>query len=524
MSGKHRIARAAGVMSIATLISRLLGFARDMTIAFYLGATGLSDAFYVSFRIPNLLRELFAEGSMSSGLIPILSEYHMKESPEKARELTRVVFTFLLFVVGGISVLGIIFAPAIIGLIAPGFLGNPEKFHLTVMLTRIMFPFLLFVSLSALLMGALNTRGVFFIPALAPAVLNVVMIVVVISIASYSPAIAAAVGVALGGLVQFAFQIPSYMRAGYDLKLAPEFRHPGLVKIGRLVLPATLAMAVSQINVVVSNILASFLPSGSITYLFYSMRLIHFPIGVFGVAMGLAVLPALSQHALKEDYESLRHDFSFALRVLFFLSLPSMAGLIALRVPIVSTLFLRGRFDYAATAGTAGALLFYAPGIWAMVGVRVLTSTFYAMQDTRRPVKSAIIALLVNLALSAALMYPMKHEGLALANAIASIVNFSVLFYYLRRKIARVDGRRILRSVSKTGFASLVMGIAGYMVLRSDIWDKPGLSAQKAVRLAGGISLSIGIYILLCYLLKSEELAFMLDAFKRRFFKKANAV
>ncbi|MDA8085893.1 MAG: murein biosynthesis integral membrane protein MurJ [Nitrospiraceae bacterium] len=522
MSGKRKIARAAGMMSAATLISRVLGFVRDMVLAFYMGATGVSDAFYVSFRIPNLLREIFAEGTMSSALIPVLSEYQLKEGDEGAASLVRAVFTFIVTVVGTVSLVGIVLAPFIVGGIAPGFLAHAEKFRLTVLLTRIMFPFLLFISLGALSMGALNVKGVFFLPALSSAVLNAAMIATVVSLSLFlNPVVAAAAGISVGGLVQFLYQIPALRGSGYSLKPVRRFwAHPGLKKMFILVLPAIFSMSVSQFNIVISNILASFLPAGSITYLFYAMRLMHFPIGVFGVAMGLAVLPALSEHAVKGDFDSLRQDFSFAMRVLFFTSLPAMAGLIALRVPIISTLFLRGRFTYRAVQGTAGALFFYSLGIWAMVGARVLAATFYSMKDTKGPVKAAVLALASNLALSVLLMRPMKHEGLALANAIAAAINFGTLFYMLRRKLARVDARRIIKSFLKSAFASAVMGTAAALALRGAIWQQNGHTAQKALWLAGGIILSMGIYGLVCYLLKNEELHLVLEMLQRRFLAK----
>ncbi len=517
MTSKGKIARAAGQMSVATFISRVLGFIRDMVLAFYLGASGVSDAFYVSFRIPNLLRELFAEGSMSSGFIPVLSEYHVKEGMEGARGLVRKVFTLLVLLVGVITMIGIVAAPGIISVIAPGFLKDPQKFALTVHLSRMMFPFLIFISLAALVMGSLNTSGVYFLPALASAVFNLAMIATAMVLARHNAILAAALGVLIGGFAQFLFQVPSYFRAGYDFRPDFRFRDPGVRKIIMLILPATVGMAVAQINIVTSNVLASFLPAGSITYLFYSMRLIHFPVGIFGVAMGLAVLPALSSHAVKKDFEALRQDFSFALRLLFFITLPSMAGLIALRFPIISTLFYRGRFDLAAVDGTAQALLFYSMGIWAMVGVRVIAATFYSMQDTRRPVKSAVIALSANIVLSIVLMFPLKASGLALANSLSSMINFTVLFYLLRKKLGRVEGRRIARSFVKSVLASALMGAGGYLFLRSGMWEATGMAFEKAVRLSAGVALSIGIYMLVCYLLKSEELGYLIDYLKRRF-------
>jgi putative peptidoglycan lipid II flippase len=358
---KKHIAKAAGLMSIATFISRILGYVRDMIFALYFGATGISDTFFAAFKIPNLLRELFAEGSMSSAFIPVLTEYRQKQGEEEAKRLVSITFTFIIIVVGIVCLIGIILSPAIVTLIAPGFLSSPEKFSLTVLLTRIMFPFLLFISLAALVMGSLNTRKVFFVPALAPAMLNITLILSIVFFESRAkqPIIVAAIGVMIGGFVQLAFQMPSFFKNKYKLGFDTSFGHPGLKRMSILLIPATLALAANQINIVVGNILASFLPGGSITYLFYSMRLIQFPIGIFGVAMGMAILPSLSEHAVKGDFERLREDFSFALRLLFFISVPAMAGLIALREPIVNLLFQRGQFDYTATKGTAEALLFY---------------------------------------------------------------------------------------------------------------------------------------------------------------------
>lgn len=515
---KTNITKAAGVMSGATLISRVLGYIRDMLLAFYFGASNVSDTFFVAFRIPNLLRELFAEGSMSAAVVPVVSEYKEKGEQE-ARGLVRVTFTFVFLIVGVVCILGAVFAPAVVTVIAPGFVKSPEKFATTVLLTRVMFPFLLFVSLAAILMGSLNVRRVFFIPALAPAMLNITIIATVVLLASrmQNPVLGAAIGIALGGFVQFAFQAPAFLRAGYSMRPSFGFRHPGLKKILLLVLPVTLGMAVSQINIVVSNILASFLADGSITYLFYSMRLIHFPVGVFGVAMGVAVLPSLTGHALKRDFEALREDFSFALRLLFFISIPAMAGLIALRGPIVNTLFQRGMFDYSATVGTADALLYYSLGVWAMVGVRVVAATFYSMQDTKTPVKAAVAALLANVALSLALLGPMRHSGLALANSLSAALNFTLLFYFLRAKLGRLGARKIASSFIKVSFASAVMGLLGWWMLRGGMWATSGGGLLKAGYLSGTMAVCVAVFFLLSRLLGCEEAVFVMDAIKRKF-------
>jgi putative peptidoglycan lipid II flippase len=283
-----------------------------------------------------------------------------------------------------------------------------------------------------------------------------------------------------------------------------------------LVLPATMGMAVVQINIFVSTVLASFLPEGSITYLYYSMRLIQFPIGIFGVTMGMAVLPTLSEHAVHGKYDKLSEEFSFALRLLFFITVPAMAGLIALREPIVNILFQRGKFDYIATVGTAEALFFYSLGIWSIVGVRVVTACFYSMQDTKTPVKIAVIALVANVLFCLLLMQPLKHSGLALANTFASMLNFILLFTFLRKKLISIDTKRIVSSFLKTLFASIIMGVLGMLLLHGDWWTQHSDTLRKAFALAGTVSICIIIYIVLSFILRNEECYYVLRTIKQK--------
>lgn len=515
---KSHIIKAAGLMSIATFISRILGYVKDMILAGIFGATGTADSFFVAFRIPNLLRELFAEGSMSSAFIPVLTEYRTKHGEEEAKRLIRTTFTFIFIFVGLICVAGIIFSPAIVSIIAPGFIPVASKFSLTVVLTRIMLPFLLFISLAALIMGALNVKRIFFIPSLAPAMLNITIIITVLFLVQRmsQPIIAVAIGVALGGFVQFAFQLPSFFKNGYSLIPLYDLKNPGLKKMAILILPATAGMAVAQINIFVSTILASYLSEGSITYLYYSMRLIQFPIGIFGVAMGMAVLPTLSEHSVKGDYGKLGEDFSFALRLLFFITIPAMSGLIALNEPIVNLLFQRGKFDYAATIGTSYALVFYSLGIWSIVGVRVITSCFYSMQDTKTPVKVAILAVSMNILLSIVLMNFLSYMGLALANSLASWINISVLSFLLNKKLGKIGWGKIFLSFAKSLFASFVMGFIGWILLQGDLWKTSGNNFIKSLLLIGAILICFTIYLIIVRLFKSEEFYYLYDIIKKR--------
>lgn len=511
---KKRITVAAFLISFATFLSRISGYIKDMVLARYFGAGLLSDTFFVAFRIPNLLRELFAEGSISSAFIPVLTEYRTKRGDDEAKRIVRIVFTFILFVVGAITLIGILSSPFIVKVIAPGFIPVPEKFNLTVLLTRIMFPFLLFISLASLLMGALNVKKVFFIPALAPVMLNLSIIFFVIFLGRNmdAPIISVAVGVTVGGFLQFLFQVPSFFKSGYDLRIDTNFRHEALKRIALLLLPAIAGMAVSQINIFVSTILASFLKEGSITYLYYSMRLIQFPIGIFGVAMSMAVLPLFSEHASRGDIELLKRDFSFALRFLFFITVPAMLGLIALRIEIIEVLFERGRFTHYDTVQTAKALLFYSLGIWSIVGVRIMTAMFYSVQDTKTPVKIATAGIITNIIASLILMRFLEHAGLALANSIASWINLLLLYTFLRRRFGSLRTSLLLLSTFKTFVASVVMAILAKVSYEISFI----MLNSKVLSLFLAIASAIAFYITITYLLKSEEFYFLRDMILKR--------
>lgn len=509
-------------MAVATFITRVLGFVRDMVIARYLGATRFSDAFFVAFRIPNLLREVFAEGSMSSSLIPVISEYRTNKGEQETVKLVRVVFVFITLFVGGLCIAGIIFAPFIVKVIAPGFESDPNKFKITVTLTRVMFPFLLFVSMSALLMGVLNARKVFFIPASASAWFNISIIAAILFLNQFfgEPVLVAAIGVTLGGITQFLWQLPVFLKKGYSLRPSFNLRHPGVKKMGMLLLPATFGMAVSQINIFISTLLASYLPVGSIAYLYYSMRLIQFPIGIFGVALSMAVLPALSDHAAKNDIESIKNDLSFSLKLLFAITVPSMVGLFILSEPIINVLYQRGKFDYIAAYNTNIALMYYSCGIWAIVGARMLTSTFYSMQDTKTPVKLSTITIVINIFLSVMLIKPLSYGGLALANTLSATINFFLLLFFMTKRFkgkdAHLDLKGIMVSFLKTFSASIIMGAAGLVLIKRVSWIEGSGHLFKAGYLLTIIILCSMIYFGTAYLFKSQEVKYIIKMIRKR--------
>ncbi len=514
------IAASAGIVALGTFTSRILGFVRDMVLAKIFGASLVADAFYVAFRIPNLLRELFAEGSMSAGFIPVFTEYLTNKGKKEAIELARSAFTFLVLALSLMVSVGILFSPQIISVIAPGFLEDLPKFNLTTGLTRVMFPFLFFISLAALAMGILNSMRHFAPPAFSSASFNIVNIVVLIGLTPLldEPVYAAAVAVTLGGLAQFLIQLPALYREGFKLSIRrPLFPfHPGVVQMGKLILPTTIGLSVTQVNILVNTLLASFLPVGSVSYLYYGMRLIHFPLGIFAIALATALLPTLSAQASRGDTEALRLSFSFGLRLVFFIIFPAMLGLILFRVPIVHLLFERGEFNRLATQGTADAVLFYAFGLWAFAGVRIVVPVFYAFQDTKTPVKIAIMAMLLNVGLNLLLMGPLQHRGLALATSISAIFNFSFLILILKRRIGRIDGKRILISHLKVVFASLPMLVPFLWLSRQVIWTSEGNLGIKALNLSLAMLASMLLYAGLQAVLKSEEVFFIARLLKER--------
>jgi putative peptidoglycan lipid II flippase len=319
-------------------------------------------------------------------------------------------------------------------------------------------------------------------------------------------------------MFQFLIQMPGLKKQG--MMVRPQFAptHPGVKKIGTLALPVFISSSVNQLNIFIGTIFASFLATGSITYLFYGMRFIHFPLGIFGIAIATAVLPTMSAQAARRETVEFRETLSLGLRLVFFIMFPAMAGLITLRVPIVNLLLEHGQFDRISTQGTASALLFYGVGLWAFAGVRIVAQAFYALQDTRTPVKIAVAALVANILLSAAFIRwtPLAHGGLALATSLAATLNIGLMTVQLRRKIGRMDGKRILRSLIRIVPASLAMGVIGWWVSRQPIWEQSGHTLYKTELLSGGMAVSVLFYVVVMWILRSEELKFLWGMVRRK--------
>ena len=517
-----RMTKAAGVVGGATLLSRILGFVRDVVVAWFFGAGMAADAFFVAFRIPNLLRRLFAEGSLTISFIPVFTQYLSKNGRDEAFRLARSACWILSITLAVVAVVGILLSPLIVKVIAPGFSSSPEKFDLTVLLTRIMFPYIFFIGLVALCMGILNALGHFAAPAFAPVLLNLAMISAVLLLSPHleKPAVSLAIGVVVGGILQLGFQIPFLIRRGFRLAVRGPLYHPAIKRIAVLMTPAVFGAAVYQINILVGTLLASLLPEGSISYLYYADRLVQFPLGVFGIALATAVLPSLARQAAADDMEGLRSSFAYALKLVFFITIPAMIGLIVLKEPIVRLLFQRGAFDVATTHLTAQALFYYAVGLWAFSGVRIVVSTFYALEDTKTPVKIAVISLLVNIVLSIILMGPMLHSGLALATSLAAAVNLILLIRALKKRLGRIGTHDILGSVFRSTASAAVMGgVIGVVAL----WGVPkcaGSTWHLMVLVLGSVVVGSLLYGACAFLFRSQELVAVIDIVRGNLGKK----
>jgi putative peptidoglycan lipid II flippase len=499
-SEEKKVSRAAGVVGFYTFLSRILGLARDMVLASLFGSGMAADAFFVAFRIPNLLRRLLAEGSLTIAFIPVFTEYLTTRTKKDAFDLARIVLTLLTFILIIVTVLGVLFSPWIVRIQAFGFGGSGVKYDLTVLLTRITFPYIFFISIVAFFMGVLNSLRHFAAPAAAPIFLNVGIIgaAYFISPRLPDPIVGVAIGVLIGGIIQVCLQIPWIAKEGLKLFFRWQPDHPAVKKIGLLMLPAIFGSAVYQLNSYIGTLLASFLAEGSVSWLYYADRLVQFPLGVFAIAISTAALPSLSAQAANKDLEKFGDILSHAMRMVFFITLPATVGLIILGKPIIRVLLERGAFDTVSTLMTNRALVFYALGLLAFSGIRIMVSAFYALQDTKTPVKIAVVAFLTNLIFSLMLMGPLKHGGLALALSLASSLQFCLLVIFLKRKVYVVNLRPVLISGLKCALAATVMG-AGVFYVHS-IWltaDSGAGLLSMSVDLAGLIGIGLVLYYIL---------------------------
>jgi putative peptidoglycan lipid II flippase len=508
---------AVGAIGLATLASRVLGYVRDMVVAQAFGAGSVTDAFLVAFRIPNLLRRLLGEGALSTAVIPVFTETLTRGGPEAFGRLARAASGAAIVVLCLVSALGVLLSYHVVALMAPGWRADAALFDLAVSLTRVMFPYLLLVGLAALAMGALNAHHRFFTAALGPAVVNVAMIVAVLGLAHRiePPVMALAVGVLVGGLGQLLIQLPELRRLGVPLLPSAEWRHPAVARIAHRLWPAVFALAAVQITVVVNTLLASLLPAGTVSYLYYGDRVMEFPLGIFGIALATAALPSMSAQAARGDLAGLRATLEFALRMAAFVAVPAAVGLVLLGEPIVRVLFQRGEFSAADAVLTAQALTGYAVGLPAFSGTRIAAQTFYALGDTRTPVLVGFVSVAVNVVLALLLMWPLRHTGLALASSLSSYVNLLGLCWLLRRRLDGPRGPDFRRSLARTLGASALLALwcAGMSGL------VPGVPAPTHRGLAWTVMALVGgmaVYAAGAAVLGSSEIRGLLGMLRRR--------
>ncbi len=492
------ISRAAGIVGFFTLLSRVTGLLRDVVMA-SIFPKAMTDAFTVAFTIPNVLRYLLAEGALSISFIPVYTEYRRK-NPEEVERFVQATFTITACVVAGITMLGILAAPVLVTMFAGGFSDEPAKFQTTVNLTRILFPYIFFVSLMALSMGVLNTLGHFVTPAAAPIFWNVISVGAGLAapflgaLLGLEPIYVLAWGVLFGGIVQFAIQVPPMRARGVRFKWTPQWRHPGVIRMARLMLPALFGLAVYQLNVLLSRLFASFLETGALSSLYYSQRLIEFPMGVFAVAIATASMPTLSAHASDGDLQKLKSTLRNSLELTFFVVLPSAVGLFVLAEPLVAMLFQRGQFDVEMTRITSVTLMAFTLGVPSAGIVRNLVPAYYATSDSRTPVIASTCSLLSYLLLGPLFAWRLGVVGLAIAISLSSWINATVLIWRFRKKVGDLELTRMLPNLGRMVAASVVMGAAVWGTCLPGVWARGGNDLWNLAVFSGALAAGV-----LCY-------------------------
>jgi len=489
------IAHAAGLIMIAMILSRIFGYVRDVVIYTHFGQDFRTDAYNAAFSIPDFLYYLLVGGALSSAFIPVFSSYVATGKEEEGWQVASTIINLVIILMFiGIG-LGLIYTPFLIKLLVPGF--TEEGFWLTVLLTRVMFAQSFFMALNGISQGILHSYKHFFAPALGSVLYNLGIIVIGIILVDKLGILGFSLGVVMGAMLNFIVQIPALLKIGLRYKPIINLRHPGVKKILVLILPVLIGLSVTHFNLFVNQYLGSSLPQGMISALRAAQRIMQLPIGVFAIAVALAVFPTLTGQAARKEMKEFKSTISMGVRTVVFITLPAAVGLIALREPIVRAMFQQGQFTVANTEATASALLFYSLGLIGYSAQQVLNRAFYALQDTKTPVTIGIITIVLNIILNFMLIEPLGHRGLALAYSLAGLANMVLLLYYLRNKIGNIDGKNMLYSFTKTLLASLLMGVvvfytAQLIEFNFDIQNKLVQIGEVLLAIAvGGLTYSI---------------------------------
>ncbi len=508
--------RAAGAMSAMTALSRIAGYVRDRVQAELLGAGYSSDAFVIAFRIPNLLRRLVAEGALTSAFVPTFARYMQAKDEDRMWRFAGSVFFCLAALLTVIVVLGVILSPLLVHALAWGYSDQPGKIALTVQLNRWMWPYIFFISLSALSAGVLNAFGIFALPASTPILLNLAIIACALAFRNRfsDPAYAFAVGVLIGGFLQFVVQLPALFRLGFRLRPPIPLDQGGVREVGRLMMPRVFGVGVTQFNLVVDSQFATSLRTGSASYLYYANRITELTLGIFGISLSTVILPSLSRAAVEKDRDRVLETLATAMRLLIFITVPATIGLVILRIPIIHVLFEHGHFTAEDTLLTASALACYSVGMLPFAAVNVLATAFYAHRDTRTPVKVGLVTFFLHLGLNFALRAPLQHSGIALSTSLCAFFDAGMLAWILRRRHGEFLGSGVRRCAVRTLLASGAM--AAVLLLLMPFSDPAGFAHMiaKASALGGLIAAGGVAYLAVATLIGSEEIGLLRSLFR----------
>jgi putative peptidoglycan lipid II flippase len=505
---KQEILRSAGLISTLTILSRILGYVRDQRIALLLGTTLSGDAFVLAYRIPNLLRRLVAEGSMTAAFVPVFAGYLKEKDRNDLWDFANRMFWTLSVILAGLAVGGVIFSPLIIKLFTLNHSRIP--LDLAVSLNRLMFPYIFFIGMSALAMGILNSFRIFGVSAFAPVLLNLSIVGMSFFARRFTePAYALALGVLIGGAMQLGIQLPWVWKQGMRFTFGVSFSHPGIRQVAKLMVPGIVGIGVAQINFFVDTVFATraFLPVGSLVSLQFADRVMELVLGGYAIAVGTAILPMMSRHAVENNIEELKRTLAFSLRIVSFITVPAMVGLILMRRPIVEVLFQHGRFNAASTDLTAWALWLYALGLpWFAIS-KILVPAFYSTQDMRTPVKVAALCMVTNIVLNLMLLQPLLNGGPALSTSLAGVLNSLILYKLFVNRHGDIGWKHLSGALGRILVASAGMGTTVWVALQVASFSPSHSLWWRAMLLAFLLLLATGVYFGLAWLLHCEELS-----------------
>jgi putative peptidoglycan lipid II flippase len=514
LTEKKQILKSASIISLVTILSRILGYVRDQRMTFLLGTSLTANAFVLAYRIPNLFRRLVAEGSMTASFIPVFTTYMREKSKEEMWAFANSLFWTLAFVVALITVLGMIFSPGVIHAFTASSGGSNVSWNEAITLNRVIFPYLFFVSLAALAMGILNCFHMFGLPAATPVLLNLSVIIFSIGVVwphFKDPAVSLSVGVLVGGALQFLIQVPSLVRKGMTFKFGISFSHPGIRNVARLMVPRFFGIGIGQINLFVDTYFATAgkMPEGSLAALYIADRVMELVLGGYAIAVATAILPMMSHQAAAKDYEGLKKTLTFSVRIVAFITIPAALGLMILREPIIRVLFQHGHFVASSTRLTARCLLYYAIGLPALASVKLIVPAFYSTHDTKTPVIVAMVSLVVNAGLNIIFLHflfnQVQNGGPALATALACFVDFFALFIIFRLRYGQLGIMEIVRSFSRVFACSAIMGAGCWFAMHYTEFTAHSRFAVQLTVLATLLAGATVLYLGLAWLFRCKE-------------------